>query len=110
MANWVGTYRFLNMKCKWGVAFKSLDLANYMTSKMELKTLEIVDSTLYNEEKKALRQEILRTLERELEKGHDPGQVSRGHDMTRLIAIVFSRRSPMAVGNARTNGLSGKDV
>lgn len=110
IASRIGTLRFLNMKRKWGAAFRGVELNRYMTDSLELLTEEFLDTLLYNEEKRSMRLEIEEELETELAKGHDPWQVSRGHDMTQLIAIFFSRKCRMTVGNARANGLNGRDV
>lgn len=110
IANKVGTLRFLNMKCKWGVGFRNVELNRCLTDQLELDETVLIDALLYHDDKKYLRQEITETLEQELNKGHDPWEMSRGHDLTQLIAIFFTRRSSMALGNTRAFGMNGRDV
>ncbi len=106
----IGTLRFLNIKCKWGMAFRGAELGRCMTESLEFSTEAFLDTLLWQEEKRQMRREIKRDLEKELARGHDPWQVSRGHDMTQLISFFFSGKFAVSVGNARARGLSAKDV
>ncbi len=110
MANWIGTLRFLNMRCKWGISLKNIKLSQCITDTMELQKEQVIDCTLPTEEKKELRAEIVETLERELKKGHDPWKVSRGHDMASIIGIFFAGYKQISVGNERAKRIDGKDV
>ena len=86
----LGALRLVSIKEKLNLDFKNLNYNDFIDYNLEVDLSLLVRQVTYGSNRKSQITLIMEKLEAEIAKKHDVWQVSCGHDITNILAMVLS--------------------
>lgn len=105
----IGKIRLLSIRHDLKLDFKPVELEKYFNASLEFDWKKYFKQVLYVSDKLEQKEILFENVEND-NRDYDIWQLCRGHDLTELIVVFYSKESKYKIGNSKAKGLKPERV